>query len=247
MAGSKIQTVKDRIILPQALLALLTEDLKAPMALVARLSELAELSKSDTNESLQNIRSVSQSALRLIDAYALALKLTNLDGAILLEPVSVSAIMAEVQHELESLAADYEVEIELVLPKQSSPVVTNHRALLTALTSAGASLIEALATNREETAGQARLQLCAQNNKGGIRAGWYWSGAKIDAEILRRGGLLAATSRQPQAPISAGPSSGIFIADSILVAMGSRLRACKYHNLYGLATYLTASQQLLLV
>lgn len=242
MAGSANTNSKSQTVLSQELLALVAEDLKASLVQIARISELAEL-KSTGSAAITDIQMISQAALKLVDNYALGLKLANFEpGVLALEPVAVSGVLATVTEELRPLATSYGVTLELDLTGRQPPVIANARVLGAALASAGAGLIEAIAAEQ----GQAALKLCLRRGTSGAEAGWYWSEPKISAEIIKRGRTLTNT-RQPLASFTSSPTSGIFIADLLLQIMGSRLKTSKFNSLNGLAVRLRTSSQLELV
>lgn len=242
-----LNTNFDQSTLPQRLLALITEELKVPLERIARTGELAHLGATDSSVALNDISLICQTAIRLVDNYALGLKLVNFEpGTLELEPVAASSVLAEVIAELEPLAASHGIKLELELYGRHLPVIANARALAAAMSSAGASLLEVI-SSKYGSDYQTSLKLCLHHGRGVAEAGWYWSGSEIDAEVLRRGWALLGRSRQPLAPNLSGQASGIFIADLLLESMNSKLKSSKFHNLTGLAASLKPSSQLVLV
>lgn len=229
--------------LPQQLLARLAEELKVPLALAASSLELAELAQ-DTS-GLASARFSAESALALVNHYALGLKLANLgQGEVALEPVAVTAVMAEALAELAPLAAAYDVRLTLENNLRCHPVLANRQALVAALVSSGSSLIEALPASES---GQQTLKLSSHSSRAGIVAGWYWQAEKVTSELLARGQALLASSCQPLSDITHSQASGVFIADMLLACMDSRLIASKHRHWTGLAATLQPSRQLALI
>lgn len=180
--------------LPQRLLALVAEELKTPLELAVKSLELAELT-SDTS-GLTGVRFNTESALALVDHYALALQLANLDeGMLALEPLAITRVMSEAANELAPLAKTYGVKIELDQSSNNLPALVNQKALAAALASAGRCLVEALAAN--DTDRQLTLKLASHPSRYGLVTGWYWQAEKITSRTLLRGKELLATSRQP--------------------------------------------------
>lgn len=230
--------------LPQRLLALLAEELKVPLELAVKSLELAELTNDISD--LTGARFNTESALALVDHYALALQLANLDeGMLALEPLAITRAMREAANELAPLAKTYGVEIQLDQSTSNLPVLVNQKALTTALASAGRCVIEALAANG--TGKQLTLKLASHSSRFGLVAGWYWQAEKITSSVLFKGKELLATSRQPLPTIGVNGASGVFVADMLLAAMGSHLFASRHHNWTGLAASLQTSAQLALV
>lgn len=241
MAKTEIENEK----IPQLTLALLVEELKTPLVQVARSLEWAQLS-GDASE-LVAARTSANSALQLVENYALGLKLANLGSELLaLEPVAVTAVMYEVASELAPLAEVCGVTIELEIYGQYLPVLAHRQALAAALVSAGRSLIEALPA-ASEASNQLTLKLSVHRGRQGIIAGWYWQADKISADALKRGRQLFAASRQPLTSVSHGPASGVYVADMLLAAMNCQLKASKFHQWSGLAATLKSSHQLALI
>lgn len=231
--------------LPQQLLGLLAEELKAPLALATRSLELAELA-SDVS-TLTSARASTESALELINNYALALKLANLEqGMLALEPLAISVVMAEAASDLLPLAKAYGITLEVDASARNLPVLANRRALAAALASTGRTLIEALAVS--DTSEQLRLKLSCHASRYGTVTGWYWSESeRITSSALAHARELLVTSRRPLTPVTTASTAGVYIADMLLAAMNSRLIASRHKNWTGLAATLIPVRQLALV
>jgi hypothetical protein len=158
--------------------------------------------------------------------------------------VSVAAVLHEACAQLAKVAGQYNVELELHVQGRYEPVMANASALQMALVSLGYSLIEALPAMGTR---QLRLQLAAHRTKYGIVAGMYCDAKDLTPKTFRRAQSLKGYARQPLVGVLPGAGAGVFVADAILQAMSSRLRAGRYQKLPGFAVTLPPSQQLALV
>jgi hypothetical protein len=228
-------------ILSQQLLLSVTEELKLPLLQIARQAEQAALAgKTD----LTLIQTTADSALRLIDNYALGVRLTQQPEQLVIEPVSVSSVLYETGQQLDSLAKSYGVELELNISGRYGPVLAHREGLQAALASLGAALIEALPA---QDGPQLKLQLATHRSRYGIVAGLYAQTKQLSNDALRRGRQLQRHSRQPLVGMTHTNGAGIFVADAILRSMNLKLKASRHHRLYGLGTVLQPNHQMQLV
>lgn len=228
-------------VLSQQLLLSVVEQLKLPLLQIARQAEHGHLS-GQTN--LLDIQSAADGALRLLDNYALGVRLSLEPRQLAIEPVSVSSVLYETQRQLQTLAKSYGVSLELNIAGHYGPVMAHRQGLQAALVSLGAALIEALPAleNRQLT-----LQLATHNCRYGIVAGLYADAEQLSSQTLRQGRALQGRTRQPLPTLSHSSAAGVFVADAILEAMQLRLRTSRHHRLYGLGTVLQPSSQLQLI
>jgi len=225
----------------QHLLLGVAEELKLPLLQVARLAEQGRLSG---RPDLARIQASADSALRLIDNYALGVRLSLEKAHLDIEPVSVSSVMYDAGQQLDALAKSYGVELELNLTGRFGPVLAHRDGLQAALTSLGAALIEALPA---QDSPQLKLQLATHRSRYGITAGLYVDTKQLSNQALRRGRRLLRTSRQPLTDLTHTSGAGVFVADAILQAMDLRLIHSRHHRLYGIGTVLQPNNQLHLV
>lgn len=228
-------------ILSQHLLLGLTEELKLPLLRIARRSEQLVLSG---QTDLTTIQTTADSALRLLDSYALGVRLALEQDNLAREPVSVSSVLYDTGQQLDALAKSYGVALQLNVAGRFEPVVAHRQGLQAALVALGAALIEALPA--QETS-QLSLQLATHRSRYGIVAGLYADTRQLATDVLRRGRALQRRSRQPLVAVSHSSGAGIFIADAILEAMGLSLKTSRHQRLYGLGTVLQPNHQLRLV
>ncbi len=221
------------------LLLSVAEELKLPLMQIAR---QAEQGGADT----ASIRGTAEAALRLLDNYALSLRLQERPANLELEPVSVSSVLYDTGQQLDAIARNYGVELELNVTGRYGTVMANRQGLQSALTSLGASLIEALPALESP---QLKLRLASHRSRYGIVAGLYTDTPQLTNTALRRGRRLQRqrASRQPLTTISHTTGAGIFVADTILQAMHLRLSASRHHRLYGLGTVMQPNKQIALI
>ena len=227
----------------ERLLLAVAEDLKLPLIQVARLAELGTLQNSTST--LADIQIATDTALRLIDNYLFGTRL-GMEGqyALQLEPVSISSVLYDTGQELDQLAKMYGVSLELDIAGKFGPVMANRQALQSALVSLGRTLIEAIPSLDGH---DLRLQLAAHRCRYGITAGMYSQAEQLTTEALRAGRDLYGNSRQPLSTLTHSGGAGVFVADTILRAMDSRLTTTRHQRMFGLGTVFKLNPQLQLI
>jgi hypothetical protein len=228
-------------ILSQELLLSVAEELKLPLLQIARQAEQGRL---DGQPDTASIQATAETALRLLDNYALAVRLRLESAQLVIEPVSVSSVLYDAGQELDALAKNYGVELELHIAGRYGTVMAHRQGLQAALVSLGTALIEALPAQESP---QLRLQLATHRSRYGIVAGLYGQTPALTSTALSRGRRLQRQSRQPLLTLSHTSGAGVFVADAILQAMQLRLTASRHHRLYGLGTVLPPNNQTQLV
>ena len=223
------------------LLQSVAEQLQVPLTIIARQTELMQLRGSGPAD-VRAIQTQASVALTLTDSYLLGLQLMQSQGQLPLEPVSVSSLLVETAHELEGLARQYDMDIELVIGGHFAPVMAHHRGLKAALVSLGCMLIGA----RSDQTGR-RLTLAVHKGPKGLMAGMYGDFEQLSAERWRKALKLCGQASQPFSAIAAGSGAGVFVAETILQAMETNLHVGRYAKQYGLAATLQPSQQLQLI
>ena len=229
-------------VLSQELLLSVAEELKLPLMQIARQAEQSQVTGRQAD--LAGIQTSADSALRLLDNYVLGVKLAMQPEPLNMEAISVSSVLYDTGQQLDSLAKSYGVDLQLGISGKFTPVTANRRGLQAALVSLGASLIEALPAQESP---QLKLTMATHRSRYGIVAGMYAETRQLSQDALSRGKRLQATSRQPLLNISHTSGAGVFVADTILKAMGLNLIASRHHRLYGLGTVLQSNNQLHLV
>lgn len=219
------------------LLRSVAEQLKMPLATIARQAELGQLTGDTAMVDLQTIRTHASAALTLVDSYLLGLQLMREQATLQLEPVSVSSTLVDTAHELDSFARQYGAKLELHVAGKYQPVMAHPMGLKAALLALGYALLEGYPMQN------GRLTLAVHRTPHGIVTGLYGDYERLNAEEWRRALSLKDRAPQPFAAL-AGNGAGLFVADTIFQAMATRLRVGKHLNQHGLATTLQPSQQL---
>jgi K+-sensing histidine kinase KdpD len=220
------------------LLRSVAEQLKTPLTVIARQVELGELSGDRHNIDTAVIRSQATTALTLVESYLLGLQLLHEQTELIMEPVSVSSMLVDVAHELEGFAKQYGTSLELRIAGKYEPVMANKRGLKSALLSLGYALLEGYPLQ------QGKLTLAVHRTPHGIVTGVYGDYEYLSSQQWRRALELQNGARQPLAALTSGSGAGIFVAQTILQAMTTKLCVGKHLNQHGLATTLQPSQQL---
>jgi hypothetical protein len=219
------------------------ESLKLPLLHMARSAELSHTT--GKTESLQGLMLAADELGQLIDSYILSLELQTANPELLLEPVSLSAMLSEVAHVLQPQAEQQACDLELHIAGRYEPVLANPAGLQAALLSMGQVLIEA---RSQQTATTRRvIKLAAHRTRYGISAGMFSDVQGLDSAAFRRAKQLYGDAKNPLSQLVSGGGAGVFIASSLLANMSSGLRTARYQKLNGLAATFTPSQQLALV
>jgi hypothetical protein len=227
------------------LLVSVAEQLKVPLAIIARHAELGSLTGEPQKIDAGLIATQADAALLLVDSYLLGLELLRTQTQLELEPVSVSSLLVDTAHDLYRFARQYGVDVQLETAGKYGPVMSNPRGLKAAMLSLGFALVEAqpaLEGRRNK-----RIVLATHRTPHGIVTGIYGMHQMVSAGAWRRALALCGKARQPLTELGAGPAAGLFVADTILRSMDSRLRVGKYLRRGGLAATLQPSRQLQLV
>lgn len=240
MAGRRRQHFAD-----ERLLQLLAEQIKLPLLQIARQAELARDSRRP-RELLGTIEDTADSSLKLLDSYLLSLRLANVQSSIQLEPVSVAAVLNETAQALSKLAKQYDCKLELHLSGRYEPIMAHRAGLEAALTSLGYVFIEAAQSNVPDGQ-QSVVKLAAHRGKTGIVAGMFANMDGLSADVFKRARHLFGQAHQPLTHLTAASGAGVFVADSLLSSMSTRLRVAHHQKLSGLAATFPTSSQLNLI
>lgn len=231
--GGANQTMQDNT----GLLQSVAEQLKSPLTTIVRQSELGQLNEGLDAAGLLTIHTHAAAALNIVDSYLLGLELTWAQQELPLEPVSVSSVFTEVAHELSRFAKQYDTQLELHVAGKYEPVMSHRRGLHAALLALGYALIESY------PAEDGRLRLAVHRTPHGIVAGLYGQYEQLNTGLWRRARALAGRAPRPLSTLH-GSAAGLFVADTILQAMATRLRIGKYDKQRGFAATFLPSQQL---
>lgn len=220
------------------LLASVAEQLKFPLTSIARKAELGALTGDLSVVDTQAIQMHAGAALTLVDSYLLGLQLLNDQQSLLLEPVSVSSLLVDIAHELQAMAKQYDMKLDLHIAGKYQPVMAHRAGLRAALVSLGYALLESY-----PLAG-GHIRLAVHRTPHGIVTGVYGDYEHISAEQWRTALNLKGKAAQPFTALTGNAGAGLFVAETILRAMQTQLRVSKHQKQKGLATTLQPSQQL---
>jgi hypothetical protein len=224
----------------------LAEQMKVPLMYIARQAEAGQL-LGNAAETLIKVHTQADVALKLVDGYMLSMRLASQKhDPFAVGPVSVSSMLYDAAQQLSPIAKMYGVELEVEIAGKYGPVEAHQQGIKAALVSLGYALIEALPAGQPQQS-QLRLQLAGHRCRYGIATGLYSNVQNISVLALKRGHQLRGTARQPLPGMTHSGGAGVFVADAILQALGSRLHVSHYHNRIGLGTILQPNPQLQLV
>lgn len=225
-----------------SLLLSVAEHLKVPLTTIARQAELGQLTGQVDLTDASAIRTQAMAALTLVDSYLLGLELLGKQVSLELEPVSVASTLTDAAHDLEQFARQYQVQLEVVIGGKFGPVMSHPGGLRAALLSLGFALVEAQAS--QDLKGPRRVVLATHRTPLGIVTGVYGRYEALSSERWRTALGLVGKARQPLTNLTPGSGAGLFVADTIMRSMNTRLRVGRYLRQSGLAATLQPSQQL---
>jgi hypothetical protein len=178
-----------------------------------------------------------------VESYSLSLRVHGKLTSLALEPVTISSLLYDTAELLAPFASRYGVRLELDTGPRVQPVLADRAVLMSAFESLGQVFISAQAEAGDRTP----VHLSAHRSRYGVVAGLYSGSVQLGTESLRRARQIHGTARQPLQQMVSGSAAGVFVADSLLQALESRLHVARYHNMAGLAATLHPSKQLQLV
>lgn len=229
----------------KALLSALSDDLALPLVQIKTSLEMVGRGRFNTKKGAELAATMALSAesgLQLIEAYRLALRAQS-DSQLPLEPVAVSAVLADVAHQLDSYAKQYSTTLEVNVTGRLTPVLANKQSLTAAMSCLGASLIRAQAAASRKK--NHLIMFGAHKSADSVITAGVFSGVQGLSDLaLRNARALAGKARQPVSALPAGAASGVLIADILCGSMWQPLRASAHQNLHGLATTVPVSKQL---
>lgn len=220
------------------LLQSIAEQLKVPLSVIARQAELGQLTQDPGSVDLAALRAHATAAMTLVDCYLLGLQLLRQQASLALEPVSVASTLVDTAHALRGLAKQYGVTVDIHIAGRYEPVMAHRTGLQSALVALGYSLLGQLPAEQGN-----KLTLAVHRTAKGIVAGFYGQYEELSAAQWRQALALQGTASQPLAMLT-GNGAGLFVADTIMRSMSSRLRVGRHQKQQGLVATLVPSQQL---
>jgi C4-dicarboxylate-specific signal transduction histidine kinase len=190
-------------------------------------------------QSSKEIRLLSKHALIMLD-YAL-FTIDESQAELALTTLSASAAIQDVTENLRSLAASYNVDLDLDITNQLEPIYTNDTAVKGVLY----GLISNLITNHQPTDKRLRLVIAAQETSPHIqRLGVYSPDTMVSLSSIRHTRKLVGQAKSV-APLEIHNSGlGLVISDQLTIALGSRLRRFTHRQQKGIGFYVPISTQL---
>lgn len=226
------------------LLLTLAEQLMRPFKQLSNLAELAGGQSPDTAHVYwQTVQELSQASMQLVECYALHLRLQGSLTELRLEPLAISSLLYDTAQDLQPLARQYNVEIEVESAPNMLPVIGDYNVLRSALLALGQVFVLAQAQSDDKGS----IRLAGHKSRYGLVAGLYTGMPHFGPDHLRRAQRLSGIAREPLHTLTSGPAAGVFVADALLQSLKTRLHAARYHGLTGLAVTLDSSEQMQLV
>ncbi len=189
------------------------------------------------------IQTVTQAALSMVEGYATSLRVSSGTAELSCKPFSLQALLRQTSELLQPYAEQLHVQLELDLPTQMAPVLSDPVLIRSALLNLGQVFLLAQAETDQVTS----VRLTAHNTRYGVVAGLYGAGFELTKDSLRRARQFRGTLGQPFSELTAGSAGGVFVADALLDLLSARLRVARFRNNAGLAVTLPICQQLQLV
>lgn len=217
------------------------EQLKEPLSVISRQAELACLTGEYSTEDAVGMRTQADIGLALVDSYLLGLDLWQHQTELPLEAVSVSSVMADIAQTLYRYSKQMEVDLDMSVEGRFGPVMANPKGLRAAMLSLGCAMVDAAQSNKKR-----RLTLAVHRSGHGIAAGIYGLADQFNPGQWDDAQSLQGQAKQPL-PALHGSSAGLFVASSILQAMGSHLTVGRRSRQNGLRAEFLPSQQLSLI
>lgn len=173
-----------------------------------------------------------------LDGFELAQNISTRQEALILEPVNIAELSDQVLHKLSGSLVGKSLKVK-TSSLQKSPVLA-HRSSL-------ARSLESMIHVAVDTTGGGKLGVLEINTikqNGGLRLGVYSETFIFKASDFRRVRENRLKSRRPSASLSASATAHLYIADSLLGAMGATFRTSIHGRKRGVATVLPFSSQL---
>ncbi len=225
----------------ELMLSAIAHDLSLPLLQIKAKAELGKFN----NKTSEEFKLLTQSGLKLIDSYLIALEFRQSANQLVLEPVSIGSVLADSAHELSKLAEYYKTKIEINITGRARPILTNKASLQSAFYCLGASLIKSQADS--ESKNNVLVLSAYKNKQDSITAGIYANILGLTDKELYNSRKLAGKAKQPFSALSSSSGGGILIADMLLTTLYQPLRASKFKHLSGFSTQFPISKQLRLV
>lgn len=225
------------------LLRAVAEELKSPLLYIARQSELGRQQESIALETLRDMQSNADAALRLVDSYLLGLDIAQTNLELELEPVSLSSLLFDVNHLVRPLFAQHGLDIELALAGRYGQVAAHREAFTAAFMCMSGAIAGAIDVSDDNDKAHRTVTIAVHRTPAGIVAGLY---TPLLSRSLQLQPAHKPTTSRTSLPFGTSLSggAGILVADQLFKAMNLRLRNSHFRGERGLAVTLQPSQQM---
>lgn len=221
-------------------LAVVAEGLKLPLLQIAYQAELARI-QPDGDYHLVSIENIASRTLQLVDDYLLSRKIDQVED---IQPLSMTAVLYDVAHQLELLAEEYSCKVELHIGGKYGPVLAHKQALSAALLHLGHAFIE---VQKNSNTHKSIIKLAVHRGRSGIVAGLFAKEPSISNNMLRQARNLYGQVSQPLNQFTYSTATDVFLAEVLLAPISGGLRVARHQKIAGLAATFIPSHQLSLV
>ncbi len=200
--------------------------------------QIARLSEVPQPLMAERIQLISEQALMLIDGFIRSTDQIELP----LEPTSTAAVLYDVAHVLQPLAAVSNYEIHVDLPSSNRPIMVHRETLKTMLTILSTSFIEGRGEENLH-----HLVLASHRTAKGVVVGAFTDDIQVSQQAVRLSRQLHGRASQSFPELGLVGGAGLAIADRLSSRLNAPLKACHHRSLAGIGSLFAPSQQLSLV
>lgn len=215
------------------LFSALVNELRLPLLQINRLTEI------DSPALATDVSLISQQALRLVDAYGLAISQDDLA----LEPLNIRNVLYETAQSVMPFAGLLNFTVEVDKRTTTTPVVSNRESLRAVL----ALLATSLMNNPDETDSKRQLVLASHQLPNGTMVGVFSNQPMVLNQALPASRSLSGKADQAAPELGQTGSACLAIADRLGEQMSAPLKAYRHNNLVGIGSLLLPSSQLHLI
>lgn len=212
------------------------EDLKTPLT---RIMALLEYNKISGCTNTEEIELIAESALNMVDSYALSVQLCNSQISLLYEPVALKSVIYDCQTSLKGFAKLQGVVTNLNIQKHTGLAVANRQVVKSIISSVAYSMLTVTSIKPKQS-----LSYSLTKSRNKIDVGIFSSFNNFDSASLNKIRSNYGRVKQVIPEIVQGATAGIVIADKLCEKLNTKLSVSKYKDMSGLVFSLNASSQL---
>lgn len=206
-----------------------------------RLSLLRLLVQAQQPQAPEGLERELRNLIEQIDGLQLAFDVSRRQIMLPLEPVNVSEVAESVIHKIRKNISSYGININLN-KIQKNPVLAHRAALARSLE----SMIHT-ALNSSDLISTKSIDVSAIKSAEGVKLGVYSDSFSLNVKEYKVAKNKISNTSRPVASLNPGIAAHLYVADSLLVAMGAKFRTAIHNNRHGIATILPYSSQLKLL